>query len=883
MIVAFLLRNNQNFVDEGSNLDMASSVLRGLHLYRDIFENHFPLPVYLSAGVIFFAGTSLPLVRLAVFFMDAAMFLAVFRVSRLSFPVGFAAAVWALISPYYFGSLLLYDNLAMMGGLALGTVCFAALSRDLEPSRSMFVLLAAAGFVATMSNPFFALVTFIAIGSLFFAPRIPRMFVVKLGITIAVPIAAYFSYLAATGALGYFYSYVIVFNTTTYQKYASLSVPPLIEKQLLMFDIFNRDWLQSFNPWRFNPITFSPIFDQWVFSGLFYRVGAIAACLLFVVRRNYRTALFLYLFVAALPLRGDQLFHAAPFVLFCLFLVGVLIEESLSVAQPWKVMTLGLCVAPTLVLAFSGARYVARHALQSDFSGLMAEANFIREAARNRSDAQLGHYPEGNYMYYLTGLRRVSKFGDFQPMVADIGRAELDADLKRASSLVLVLDTAGSVWEHPNYVTLESEIAYAKKHLIKENFGWVTTYVSPSIAGKEKPEMEVAFSELGAPLGEAQTEITGAWTPNGYYKGAGSPGAPPVDGLVFGSFPDANMGTIRLGPFHVDGRAGVAIPLVTGPDNHNLSIVIQDAVRKEILAKMEPPPIRDTWWVWRPELPTDRQLTVEVIAEDKGSGWGQWMAVGWPHVLQERKQGARFKPGLYRDGEWRLASDIDNPQGPGTKVYHFGGMSDDVPVTGDWDGSGRTKIGVYRASLGQWLLDYNGNGVSDAGDKTYQFGGKPGDIPVTGDWNGSGKTKIGIYRPSTGEWLLDYNGDGSFNPAQDRKYKFGGADGDRPVVGDWIGSGVSHIGVVRKNYRWVLDSNGNGQLDEGVDAAFSFGGIPGDILVTGDWNGNGRTKPGIFRRGYQWLFDMDGNYRFDDMDVAFSFGSPGDKPVTGAW
>jgi hypothetical protein len=72
-----------------------------------------------------------------------------------------------------------------------------------------------------------------------------------------------------------------------------------------------------------------------------------------------------------------------------------------------------------------------------------------------------------------------------------------------------------------------------------------------------------------------------------------------------------------------------------------------------------------------------------------------------------------------------------------------------------------------------------------------------------------------------------------------------------------------------------------------VDASFYFGGIPGDILLTGDWSGDGRTKPGIFRRGNQWLFDVDGNYRFEDAgsskDIVFSFGGPGDIPVTGAW
>jgi hypothetical protein len=317
-------------------------------------------------------------------------------------------------------------------------------------------------------------------------------------------------------------------------------------------------------------------------------------------------------------------------------------------------------------------------------------------------------------------------------------------------------------------------------------------------------------------------------------------------------------------------------------------VTVRDAISKKVLAQMDhPPPIYATWWAWRPRLPHDSEITVEVIAEDRGTGAGEWLAIGWPHRVRQRKAGPPFKPGLYRNGEWRLASNVEDVKDPGTKVYHFGGNPDDVPVTGDWDGSGKSKIGIYRPATGEWLLDSNGNGVLDPSDKRCHFGGQPGDIPVTGDWDGSGKSKIGIYRPATGEWLLDYNGDGAFNATQDRKYTFGGKPGDRPVVGDWTGTGASYIGVVRKDYQWVVDSNGNGQLEEGVDASFYFGGIPGDVLVTGDWSGDGRTKPGIFRRGFQWLFDVDGNYRFDDAgsshDVFFSFGKPGDTPITGAW
>jgi len=94
-------------------------------------------------------------------------------------------------------------------------------------------------------------------------------------------------------------------------------------------------------------------------------------------------------------------------------------------------------------------------------------------------------------------------------------------------------------------------------------------------------------------------------------------------------------------------------------------------------------------------------------------------------------------------------------------IPNFGqGLPNAIPVTGDWNGSGTTKIGVF--SNGSWYLDMKGDGVWDGGvvDKVIpNFGqGLPNAIPVTGDWNGSGTTKIGVF--SNGSWYLDMKGDG---------------------------------------------------------------------------------------------------------------------------
>ena len=117
--------------------------------------------------------------------------------------------------------------------------------------------------------------------------------------------------------------------------------------------------------------------------------------------------------------------------------------------------------------------------------------------------------------------------------------------------------------------------------------------------------------------------------------------------------------------------------------------------------------------------------------------------------------------GIYSSGHWTFSNNLD---------FWFG-VPDDIPVVGDWNGSGRLKIGVYRK--GQWFLDYNGSYGWDGEsvDRMIWFG-LPGDIPVVGDWDGSGRLKIGVYR--NGQWLVDLNGNLQWDgEGKDAIYSFG--------------------------------------------------------------------------------------------------------------
>ena len=273
---------------------------------------------------------------------------------------------------------------------------------------------------------------------------------------------------------------------------------------------------------------------------------------------------------------------------------------------------------------------------------------------------------------------------------------------------------------------------------------------------------------------------------------------------------------------------------------------------------------------------------------------GNWG--GYPEdkiVLGDWNGSGTKKIGIYRNGTWYLDKNGNGVwDGAPTDGYivNWGGYPEDIPVVGDWNNSGTTKIGIYRN--GTWYLDKNGNGVWDGAPTDgyiVNWGGYPEDIPVVGDWDNSGTTKIGVYRNAF--WYLDKNGDGIWNgPPTDGYIVWGGLPEDKIVVGDWNGSGSTKIGIYR-NGTWFLDTNGNGGWDNcpalggGADACIRWGGYPEDVPVVGDWNNSGTTKIGVYRNG-TWYLDKNGNGLWDaatDGYIVNWGGYPGDTPMVGTW
>jgi hypothetical protein len=198
------------------------------------------------------------------------------------------------------------------------------------------------------------------------------------------------------------------------------------------------------------------------------------------------------------------------------------------------------------------------------------------------------------------------------------------------------------------------------------------------------------------------------------------------------------------------------------------------------------------------------------------------------------------------------------------------------------------QLGLFRPATGGWYLDRNGNGLWDGCQDDGCFGpfGQSGDLPVVGDWTGTGRSGIGVVTPLTGLWQLDRNSNGMWDGCEvDLCFESGEPAHSLPLLGDWTGSGTMSSGTFdAQSGLWQLDGNNDGVIEDcHTDLCLGPFGRPGDLPVVADWTGTGTTKIGVFdpKTGL-WELDLNGNGVWDGCqdDGCFGpFGQSGDLPV----
>lgn len=176
----------------------------------------------------------------------------------------------------------------------------------------------------------------------------------------------------------------------------------------------------------------------------------------------------------------------------------------------------------------------------------------------------------------------------------------------------------------------------------------------------------------------------------------------------------------------------------------------------------------------------------------------------------------------------------------------------------DLDGDGKTDIGIFRPTPGEWWYTESSTGTNRA----FQFGSQTDRI-VPAHYSEDGKTDVAIWRPSSGEWFIMRSEDFSF-------YSFPfGTTGDIPLTGDFDGDGLADSVAYRpSNQTWYIKRSGG-------DVEIIGFGLNGDIPQIGDYDGDGVSDIAVFRpsTGVWWIRRSTGGV------VAAQFGISTDKPV----
>ena len=181
---------------------------------------------------------------------------------------------------------------------------------------------------------------------------------------------------------------------------------------------------------------------------------------------------------------------------------------------------------------------------------------------------------------------------------------------------------------------------------------------------------------------------------------------------------------------------------------------------------------------------------------------GQWISYlssqpGMPHkmflgaVSDHPVPVSLYTPKKYDIAVWRpnagvWALPIVNQQEGSPYSVHYQGGASDSAFAADYDGDGKSDLGIWREETGFWYIDKSTTQYNPNQGESIQHG-TGWDIIVPNDYDADGKCDLVFWRPQDQTWYFIYSSNQSKN-----NIKFGDRD-DIPSSNDLNGDGVPEL------------------------------------------------------------------------------------------
>lgn len=147
----------------------------------------------------------------------------------------------------------------------------------------------------------------------------------------------------------------------------------------------------------------------------------------------------------------------------------------------------------------------------------------------------------------------------------------------------------------------------------------------------------------------------------------------------------------------------------------------------------------------------------------------------------------------------------------GIKVEQWG-LPGDIPVHADYDGDAISDYAIWRPAIGFWAVRKSSTADSvQEQEVIWKQWGLSDDLPMTGDYTGDGVADLVVWRPQNGTWYICPS-DSGFNCSQPRVVQFG-LPGDYPVSADIDADRILDLVVFRpKNGTWYMRNGRTGVI-----------------------------------------------------------------------